>query len=95
MEGIHVERVGPAKGIEDLGAGEAALGVADVMGKLDIGGRRSVLVVTRDGSYIHVYLIIIYHLICQALNYNSHAYMIWAFQGKTVLKINNLAPKLC
>ncbi|MGB9858361.1 MAG: hypothetical protein ACPLQP_00330, partial [Moorellaceae bacterium] len=42
---------------EYFSLGVAGLGIPDVMGKLDISDNRAVLVFTRNGSYIHVYII--------------------------------------
>ncbi|MDH7514209.1 MAG: hypothetical protein QHH14_14805, partial [Clostridiales bacterium] len=64
-------------------------------GELDIGGGGAILIMAGDCPHIHVYSFIIYYFICQVLIYNSHAYAILAYQLKAVLKINNLAPKLC
>jgi hypothetical protein len=50
------------------------------MGQLDIDGGGAVLVFAGYGPHIHAYLYIIYYHICQYIKFNSHAYMILAFQ---------------
>ena len=80
-DGAEIQRVGPAEAVEDLGPSKAALGIADVMGKLDIGGGGSVLVFAGDGPHVHAYSNIIYYHTCQYFILHSHAYA-----GLTFLK---------
>ena len=74
-----VKRVGAAERMNDLGPGEAAFGVADVMGELDIGGDGAILVLAGDGPHIHAYLNSIYLVLCQGIIYISHAYEFFDF----------------
>ena len=78
-DGAEIQRVGSAEGVEDPGPGKAALGIADVMSELDIGGGGSVLVFAGDGPHVHAYSNIIYYHICQYFILHSHAYAVLTF----------------
>lgn len=75
----HIQFIGTAKGMQDIGPGLPGLGIADIMGELDVGHCGSVFVFPGDCSYIHTYSNSMYSYLCQGLNHNSHAYNNFSF----------------
>lgn len=52
---LEVQGIGTTEGLQDIGPGELRLGVSGIVGKLDVGGGRAVLVLAGDRSHIHAY----------------------------------------
>ena len=57
LERFDIELVAAAKGMDDLGLGEAFFFVPDVICKLDIFDDGAVFVLSLDGPDIHAYLL--------------------------------------
>jgi hypothetical protein len=90
-DGLYVQGIRPAKGIEDIGTGKAGLGISDIMSELDIGGNGAVFVFAGDRPDIHAYLNSMYLYVCQEKNYIVHAYAFLGFSKVALCNINNLA----
>ena len=56
LDGLDVKLIFAAEGVDDLGLGEAFLGVPGVVGELDVFDAGAVLVLTVDGAHVHAYL---------------------------------------
>jgi hypothetical protein len=91
LDGDHIEGIGPAEDVENLGSGLAGSRVADVVGQLDVGGSGAIFVLAGNGSDIHAYLDSMYLYLCQENNYIVHAYAFSGFNKSALSKINNLA----
>jgi hypothetical protein len=79
FDGGHIQIIRTAEGMQDVRLGLPRLGVAGIMGELDIGHGGTVFILSRNRSYVHVYTDSMYYLLCQAIKYNSHAYTFFSF----------------
>jgi len=91
FDGLYIQRVSSAKGVEDVGPGKTGFGISDIMGELDVGSGGAVFVLAGNGSDIHAYSYSIYLYLCQEKNYIMHAYVFLNFGKSTLCNINNLA----
>jgi len=65
LQGVYIQGVRSAEGMQDPGLGASGLLVPDVMGKLHVGHAGAVLVLSGDRSDIHAYSHGMFHLRCQ------------------------------
>ena len=72
-DSFHIQGIGAAEGIQDLGFGVTGFGVPGIVGQLNVSGGRTVLVFAGDGSHIHAYLYTIYSQHCQGKYCYAHA----------------------
>jgi hypothetical protein len=79
-DGFHVQAVGPAEGVQDIGPCVPTSGIPDVVGELDIGSGCTVLVLAGDGSDVHASSNSIYYSLHKVLNAIAHAYSYFDFQ---------------
>jgi hypothetical protein len=64
--GFHIQGVGSTEGIKDIGFRLPGPGIPDIMGQLDAGGGRSVLVLSGNRSNVQVYSNSMYYHSCPA-----------------------------
>jgi hypothetical protein len=76
--------------VKDVRLGLTGLGVADIMGELDVGHGRTVFVFPGNRSYVHVYFDSMYHLSCQEQISYSHAYTVFSFPETRLRDFNDL-----
>jgi len=65
FQGVCIQGIRSAEGVQNLGFGASGRLIPDVMGKLDVGHGGTVFVLSRDRSNIHAYLNSMYHQHCQ------------------------------
>jgi len=65
LDGLDIELVAPAEGVNDIGFGIALLGVAYVVGQLNVLDERAVFVSSGDRAYVHAHRVAVYAINCQ------------------------------